>query len=300
MKKTLTLFHPFLWPAWFAIGILWSITRLPMRRQYQIGRLIGRILYYIPSKIKHITETNIKLCFPNFSQEERDQFIKKNFESLGMGIIESASAWWTTPTRSQCRLTIHGEEHVKSAYAKGKGVILVSPHFTCLEKIGGLIQDKYPFAIMYRPHKKKLIAFLHEHFRQKNIHYIARQQMRETIRTLNKNMAIWYAYDVDAGKKRSVFAPFFNISTASLTSVSRLAKMTGAAVVPISFYRCDDESSYEIILSPPLKNFPSDDLVADATRLNQTLEKGILKKPEQYIWQYKRFKTRPAKEKRFY
>src|SRR5207244_791287 len=116
---------------------------------------------------------------------------------------------------------------------------------------------------------------------------------RQLIRTLNNNMAIWYAYDIDAGEKRSVFAPFFGIQTASLTSVSRIIRLSGAAVIPISFHRREDNFKYEVVLSPPIENFPTDDLVADAACLNTVMESAIRKHPEQYVWQYKRFKTRP-------
>jgi KDO2-lipid IV(A) lauroyltransferase len=160
---------------------------------------------------------------------------------------------------------------------------------------------QYSFGVMYRPHKKPLVSFIHEKFRkQKSIQYIPRQNIRELLRALNNNTAIWYAYDVDGGRKRSVFAPFFGIQTASLTAVSRLVNMCDTVVVPISFYRRDNEFGYDIYLSPALKNFPSEDLTADATRLNASLEQAIRHKPEQYVWQYKRFKTRPPGEKRFY
>ena len=94
---------------------------------------------------------------------------------------------------------------------------------------------------------------------------------------------------------------FFGIPTASLTAISRLARLTGAAIVPIQFYRRADQQGYDIILSPALSHFPSEDLTADATRLNACLEAAIRHTPQQYIWQYKRFKTRPQEgEKRFY
>lgn len=113
-------------------------------------------------------------------------------------------------------------------------------------------------------------------------------------------MAIWYAYDIDAGPKHSVFAPFFGIPTASLTSASRIAHISGAAVIPISFHRRDSDLGYDVLLSPPLENFPSNDPITDATRLNAIIEEAIRNKPEQYVWQYKRFKTRPQGESRLY
>lgn len=302
IKERLSLLSPLNWPAWIALGILWLITRLPYRWQLQIGRLIGKIAYRFSSKLKSITAVNIALCFPELSTTQQTALVQKNFESLGIGLIETAMAWWLSDKKlSRCQIKITGLEYAEQAFAKGKGIILLGPHFACLEMIGRLLGSKYAFAVMYRPHKKRLIGYIQDRFRKKyHIKHIARQHMREVLNTLNDNMAIWYAYDIDGGEKRSVFAPFFGIPTASLTAASRIVKISGASVIPINFYRLDDRCGYEINLSVPLENFPTEDYVADATRLNAILETSIRNKPEQYIWQYKRFKTRPPGENRFY
>lgn len=300
-NKFLSLIAPRYWPAWLGLSLLWLITRLPFSWQFAIGRFFGRIFYSIPSQFKTITQKNIDLCFPELSPHEKTDLIKKNFASLGIGLIETGIAWWVTDERLRNLYKVHGLGYAASAFAKGKGVILLGPHFTSLELVGRLLGMHYSFAVMFRPHKKPLVSFIHERFRKKtSIKYIPRHRMRELLRTLAENQAIWYAYDVDGGPKRSVFAPFFGIKTASLTAATRIVELSGATIIPISFYRRDNEFGYDIFLEPPLDQFPSECLVEDATRLNATLEKAIRKKPEQYVWQYKRFKTRPKGEQRFY
>ena len=300
-KKNLALLNPLYWPAWLAIGILWLITRLPTRWRLNLGKSIGRLVYKFPGKLKHITQVNIALCFPELSTEEQEALAKKNFESLGIGLIEAAMAWWLPNEKLKHMFKVHGLEHIDKALARGKGIILLGPHFTCLEMVGRLLSAHYSFAVMYRPHKKKLIAFIQERFRQKHyMQIIPRNRIRELIRALNNNVAIWYAYDIDAGKKSSVFAPFFNVPAASLTSVTRLLRLSDAAIVPISFYRRDDDFNYDVVLYPAIENLPTGDLQQDATILNQALEIAIREKPEQYVWQYKRFKTRPDDEPRVY
>lgn len=301
IKNAVLFFNPIYWPAWLGLGILWLITRLPFRIQMTIGKSIGRLLYRFSGKLKRITEINVKLCFPHFTLEQQNELIKKNFEAVGVGFIEAAMAWWLPDEKLNHLFHLQGVEYGEAALAKGKGIILVGPHFTSLEMVGRLLGKKYSFGVVYRPHKKAFVSFIQEKFRQKHyINYFARHRVRELLRALNRNMAIWFAYDIDAGEKSSVFAPFFGISTASLTSVSRMARLSGAAVVPVSFYRSDNEFRYEVVLSPALENFPSDDVLEDAKRLNIILEEAIRYKPEQYIWQYKRFKTRPPGEERFY
>ncbi len=301
MNNTLRLASPQYWPAWFGLGLLWLITRLPYRWQIHIGEFFGRILYLFPGKIKETTYKNLELCFPEHTKEQRIALAKNNYAALGVGIIEAGMAWWLSDKKLSAVYKIHGLEYAEAAFKRGKGIILVGPHFTCLEMIGRLLGMHYTFAVMYRPHKKAMVSFIHERFRKrKSVQYIKRHRMRELIRALNENKAVWYAYDVDGGRKRTVFAPLFGIQTASLTTVSRIIKMSDAAVIPISFYRRDNEFGYDIILSPPLENFPGQSLEDDAKRLNASVELGIRTKPEQYVWQYKRFKTRPVGEKRFY
>ncbi len=301
IKKKFTPFSPLYWPAWLGFGLLWLITRLPLRLQMAIGSSMGKFLYLFPTKLKHTTLINLQLCFPHLSTKERNLLAKKNFASLGIGLIEAAMAWWLPDDKINGLYKIYGLDYAEKAFEKGKGIILIGPHFTCLEMVGRLIRKHYTFGVMYRPHKKAFISYIHERFRKKHyVHYIARHRVRDLLNALKNNMAIWYAYDIDGGTKHSVFAPFFGVPSASLTSASRIAHLTGAVVIPISFYRRDNNLGYDVMLSPPLENFPSDDPILDATRLNAILEEGIRNKPEQYVWQYKRFKTRPEGEKRFY
>lgn len=300
-KDDLHLLKPKYWPAWFGVGIIWLITRLPFGWQIKIGESIGKFLYLFPTQFKKVTEINLKLCFPEFSDQQRETLAKKNFAAVGAGVIESFLALMLSDEKLKKYYKIHNIEAAQAAFARGKGALILGPHFFSIEVIGRLLGLQFPFCGMYRPHKKPFIAFLHREFRKNNsTKYIARQDMREVVRALKNNMGIGYAYDIDGGKERSVFAPFFGIQTASLVAVTRLVNMTGAAVLPISFYRRENEFGYDLYLSPPLDNFPGNSMEEDATRLNATLEASIRKKPEQYMWQYKRFKTRPEGEKRFY
>lgn len=301
MVNILLLLNPIYWPAWLGLGFLWLTIQCPLRWRYKIGAGMGRLIYVFPSRLKQTTQTNLKLCFPELSDPVRTQLAKDNFASLGLGIIEAAMAWWLPDDKLMNLYQLHGVEHLHQAQQLGKGILFIAPHATCIEIIGRLLGMHYTFGVMYRPHKKPFIRFIHERYRKKHyVTYIPRHGIRELLRSLGKNMPIWYAYDIDGGRRRSLFAPFFGIQTASLTAVTRLIKLSGAVIVPVRYHRRDHEFFYDVILSPPIEHFPSDDPLADLTRLNATLEAAIREKPEQYVWQYKRFKTRPKGEKRLY
>ena len=301
-KLNSTPYQPHYWPAWMLLGCLWLIAHLPIFLRLFFGKCLGKICHFFLTSAKQITEVNLKLCFPELTHKQRLQLEKKNFESLGIALIETVMALFLPRKKLESLYQIHGLEHAETAFKKGKGIILMTPHFTCVEIAARLIGMHDNFGVMYRPHKKKFIAYIHERFRKRHFKtYIPNNQVRKLFGALKQNKAIWYAFDIDAGMKTSVFAPFFGIPTATLNTVSRIAKLTHAAVIPMTYHRRKNGLGYDIILSPPLDHFPSGDLLVDATRLNSILEETIRQKPEQYVWQYKRFKTRPdRKEKRFY
>ena len=114
------------------------------------------------------------------------------------------------------------------------------------------------------------------------------------IRALKKGEVVWYAPDQGHGKKDSLFVPFFNVPALTLAATSRLAKITGAAIVPYFPQRLPGKASYQVIIQPALEDFPSDDLATDTRRINQLLEEWIRQVPEQYLWIHRRFKKASA------
>lgn len=301
MDKSLKpLLSPKYWPFWPIVGLLRLLVLLPFNLQLKMGRGLGRAILAFGGRIKNTAATNIELCFPSLSLAERQKLLRESFESIGIAIFETATGWWgndkklrNIPTR------LVGEEHLVAALQKGKGAILCSPHFTSLELVGRLYALQKPFAVMYRPQKNPLIEYITRRALDKHyVDVVTRNETRKMLKLLNENNIVWYAPDIDAGVRNSVFVPYFGVLAASITATPRYAQLSGAPIVFGFFYRQDD-GSYDFVIKP-LENYPSGELEKDVTRINQEFEKAILVKPAQYLWQYKRFKTRPAGEKRFY
>ena len=129
---------------------------------------------------------------------------------------------------------------------------------------------------------------------------ISRTNGKGMIRLLRNKGCLFFLPDIDAGKKQSVFAKFFEIQTASVASVPKLVALGKAKVVFVHAHRKTDLSGYEISFSQPLENYPSNDELSDVERVNDEMEKLIRLYPEQYLWQYRRFRTRPPGEADFY
>lgn len=282
-------------------GLLALVAQFPYRWQYAIGSAFGWLLSKVDRKGVHTTQVNCRLAFPHLTAPQQQDFIRANYQSAGLSLIETACAWFSDATRFQSLLTYEGLEHLEAAQQSGRGILLASAHFGCLEIAGCLFAANHSLQVMYRSQKLLLLDAFAKYYRHKIYDgIIAREDLRGLIRTLKNGGIVWYTPDIDAGLKNSVFVPFFGIPTATLTTTSRLAAKTDAMVIPTFFYRQANAQGYRLVFKPPLTPFPSGDDLKDATLLNQVIEEAVRVAPTQYLWQYKRFKTRPNGEKRFY
>lgn len=266
-----------------------------------IGVAIGNLAYYLARRRRHIAEVNISLCFPEKTKIQRDSLVKQNFRSLGMGLMETATAWLRDPRDFQECFDIEGLDNLKDAVNKGKGVILLGFHFTSMDLAAAVLGTYVEFNAMYRKNKNQLTDKAMIYGREKNLAgVIEREDIKGVLRCLKKGGIVWYGPDQDYGRKHSVFAPFFGIQTATIGATSRLARVSKSAVIVYTQFRNPDNKTYSISLSEPLTDYPGPDAETDARRINELVEQAIIKHPEQYWWIHRRFKTRPEGEKRPY
>jgi KDO2-lipid IV(A) lauroyltransferase len=244
---------------------------------------------------RHIAETNLALCFPDQREAERADLLVRHFESLGVGLLTTGMAWWSSDRRLRSLVTIEGLEHLQQAMAQGKGAILLSAHFSDLEMSGRLLSLFHPFAVMYRPHENPVIEQAFRRNRELRFSAaITRGDMRQVLKTLKQNQAVWYAPDQSYSDPNSALVPFFNVPASTNLGTSRLAKVSGAPVLPFFGYRLPGNQGYRLVIQPSLAGFPSDDVAADTARINRIIEDAVREAPEQYFWIHRRFKNRPG------
>lgn len=261
-----------------------------------IGRLIGLFLYRVSPKRRAVANKNILLCFPKLARQERENIVKKHFLSLGMSLIDNAACWWKNDQSIRDLGYIEGLEHLDNAVKEGKSVILLASHFNMLEFGLRLLKanSSHPVYAVYQPNSNPLLDKLILEGRERNAKgMISYKEIRKMIRCLKQGQIIWYAPDQGYKGKYSEMVPFFGIPAASNTATSRLAKLSGAAVIPFFVRQNADYQSYQLTLYPPLEDFPTDDPIADTERYHQLIEEEIRKAPEQYLWVHRRFKNRP-------
>jgi Kdo2-lipid IVA lauroyltransferase/acyltransferase len=301
LREYVKHFHPKYWLTWLGLGFLYLVNRLPYPQQLAVGRGIGWVGFYCLRRFRYVARINLARCFPHLSNIQREQLLKKQFASLGMGVVESTMAWWTPIEKLRPLLHIEGQEHLEKALAKKQGVLLLSAHFSSLELCGRLFSEVFPIHVVYREQTNLVFNSLLKGKRNiKQIHSIPRSGIRSIIRTLQNKGIVWYAYDQDYGPRHSVFAPFFGIEAATITTPQRYIELTCAQTLTAFYRRLPEGKGYQITLRPVSEHFTQLNEREAATHLNQALEKAINLAPEQYFWIHRRFKTRPDAQTDFY
>lgn len=294
-------FYPRYWLTWLGIGGMYLLAYLPATLQLWIGKTIGWLSYHVAKDRRHITQVNIRLCFPELDAYKQEQLVKDTFISNGIAFVETCRSWWIDAEQWRQRVNITGLEHIENGLREGRGVLLVGAHFSTLDIAGALLSLFIKLDVTYRENKNLLFDAVMMRGRERLFgKVIHRRDIRSMMRSLKNNRVLWYAPDQDYGAKYSVFAPFFGITAATVTGTTRLAEMNNSPVLFFSHFRDDNNHTYTLHISEPLKDFPTGEPATDAARINKIIETEIRKHPEQYLWLHRRFKTRPTGEARPY
>ena len=292
--STLELMSPRYWPTWLGILLMRLSVFLPYSWMLRLGRATGYLAYRLFPGRRRIADINLRLCFPEWDDAKREAVLKEHFASLGMGLWETPVGWWGSGPRIKGLGHVQGLEHLEKALQEGKGVILLSSHFTSIDLGGRLLSLHAPFHAMYRRHDNPAMEKIMAGGREIRVEKaIPRGNVREMIRSLRGGHAVWYAPDQNTQRKAAVFVGFFGQTASTNSGTARLAKVTGAAVVPFYSVRREQGDGYDIVLEPPLEGFPTGDLEVDTQRINDLIEGWVRKCPAQYLWIHRRFRTRP-------
>lgn len=297
-----SLLKPKYWGAWIIVFIMWSISWLPLSTKQTLGKKLGRVLY---KKMKSRTKPgrkNLKACFPEKTDKEVELLLKENLEQMTIGALEAPHAWWRNMAPHAKKVNVIGLDRLLAAQAKGNGVLIMGGHFAAVDFIIPLfaakVVENYELGYMYRPHNNPVIDRMIVNGRNRHgVTGFTKKQLKEMIQYLKDGGLTWYGCDQNFGKS-DLFAPFFGIQAANISTPSWIAKESGAAVVFMRMHRLDD-GNYEFEFSEELPEFGNNPQ-ADCEAWNAELEKAILHHPSQYFWIHKRFKKRPEGEPKFY
>jgi KDO2-lipid IV(A) lauroyltransferase len=285
---------PGTWPTWIGLGLLRVTCWLPHRAVLAIGRLIGRAAFRLAADRRRVVKRNLRLCFPDMPDPERDALAKRHFEALGISLLEMGLGRWASDTHLSQLTTIEGVQHVLDAVNAGRGVILLSAHFTTLELSGRVLKLHIPpFDAVYRRNRSEFITEVLRTGRERSAaRTIEKRDIKSMVRSLRQGRVVWYAPDQSFSRKGAEVVPFFGVPSMHTTATSTLARLGNAVTIPYFPERLAD-GRYRLRILEPLDDFPSDDLVADTARYVHVLEDQIRRCPEQYFWLHRKFKNLP-------
>jgi len=295
------LLHPSLIPAWLGVGVLWLLHWLPLSLQAGIGNALGWLLARLPGKRRHIVATNLALCFPDTPESKRKRWLQQTFQASMRAVLEHGLLWWGSEARLRRLIRIDNPE---AALGDGvRPVIWLAPHFVGLDMGGARLAMDHHAASLYAPAKDPVGNKMMFHGRSRFIPPVLiskRDGIKPVLKTIKDGRPFYYLPDQDHGRLNAVFVPFFGIPAATVSALPRLAKLTGAQIVPVITHQLSGGEGYRVRFYPPWENFPSDDLEADVARMNAFIEDRVREMPTQYLWLHRRFKTRPQGEPSLY
>ena len=282
------------WPTWIGLGCLRLICLLPHSMALAVGRGFGRIAHRLGGERRAIVRRNIELCFPELSTAERNSLAHKHFLALGMSVIELGQGRWASDRTIQSLCDVENVEYLTEPLAAGKGVIILSAHFTTLEVSGRAIRlAGATYDAVYRRNRSDFITEFLRTGRERSAETtIEKRDIKTMVRRLRAGVAVWYAPDQSYKRKGAEVVPFFGIPTMHTTATATLARLGKAVVVPF-FPRRLPNGRYVLKFLPAFENFPSGDAVEDLLRYMRVLEEHIRICPEQYFWIHRKFKDLP-------
>jgi KDO2-lipid IV(A) lauroyltransferase len=289
------------WYAWPALAIMLGMSLLPGRILWMLGLGVGTLFAWFPSPSRRFTERNIELCFPRLDADARKKLVKHHFRLFGFAVVSLSVAWWAPEWRFRQFVSIRDSRPLDETIASGKNAIMLAPHFIGLDMGGVRLSADRKFVSMYRASRNPLLEYLfHRRSRFGAVVIERMASLKPLIRHIREGRPFYYLPDQDMGERASVFVPFFGIPASTVTALSRIAQTTNAVVIPCITRIRRDKTGWEVCLHPPLENFPTIDPEADARRMNLEIEQWVREMPEQYVWSYRRFKTRPNNEPTLY
>ena len=284
---------------WIFVGLLWLLHWLPIPLLRAIGWTIGTIAFPLAKERRKVALINLRLCFPELDAQALQRLARAHFVSFCRAVVDRPVLWWASRRRIERLIRVQGLEHVTAL--AGRPVILLCPHFVGLDAAGTRLNVDLLGCTIYSRPKNPVIDWLFQRGRSrfKPTLMLSRQDgIRRIVKAIGENRAFYYLPDQDFGPKESIFVPFFGVPAATIPALSRLARLTGASVVPVIVFQVAD--GYEVEVQAPWENFPGASVEADTENMNRFIESQVLRMPEQYFWLHKRFKTRPPGEQRFY
>ena len=280
---------------------MWLLHWLPLPLLSRLGDAFGLLLYVLAAPRRRVCLINLGRCFPELPEAGRRRLARAHFRFLARSILERGILWWASRARVMRLIRVEGRQHLDREL--GRPVILLAPHFVGLDAAWSRLTCDYDMSGIYANQKSALFNRVMRRGRARfgrQLPYSRQDGVRVAVSALRQGLPFYYLPDMDYGPRDALFVPFFGVPAATITGLARLARLSGAKVVPCIAHMLPGGAGYEVRCYPPWEDYPTEDVAADTRRMNAFIEERVREMPEQYYWTHKRFKTRPPGESKWY
>ncbi len=296
------LLHPRHWLSWLGVVCLAVLAFMPWSVRRWLGERIGSLMYRHNRKRRQIVLSNLQQCFPHLSPAERDSWTRQHLTEYTCALLDYSILLFRSRTWLLRRIHIEGLEQVDAAWRANENIMLLLGHSVWLEMAPIAIGQRYPAYGSYKPFKNQVLNWIITGNRLKDVEFaITREEgMMKLVRSLQPGRCLFFLPDQDHGEKHSVFAPFFGIPKATLTTPARIARLGKARAFPVMAFFCKTTGQYRVVIGKQLENFGQLSAEQDAANLNLGFQNLIEQNPVQYMWMLKLLRTRPPGSERIY
>ncbi|MCP5162594.1 MAG: lysophospholipid acyltransferase family protein [Hahellaceae bacterium] len=267
----------------------WSLTRMQ-----RVGALLGKFMFHLHLEPRHVTQVNLNICFPYMPEREKNGLVKMSLQNTGAVFLESAGIWhWPLDKSLDLVVDVEGEHFLQQAQAEGRGVLFLGPHLGNWELTGLYLSTRFKMASLYRPPKQPALEAFISHARGRagaELVPTTTKGVARLLGILRKGGVVGILPDQVPPDNSSEIASFFDHPAKTMTLVSRLVEKTSPVVLCAFAIRLPQAAGFKLIIQPAHDDIYSQDLTTSVTGLNKSVEDCVRRAPEQYQWEYKRFK----------
>lgn len=277
-------------------ALLYVSAALPQRLVRFLASCAGWLAWQFNTTSRRITERNIAIAFPELPISEQRRLARASFRQLCRSVADIGPSWlWPAERLLDCVSSVVGEEHLHASAAEGRGVIVLVPHLGNWELIGPYLARLYPITTLYKEPRISALNDIILRARQRNGNILVpanKSGVRALLKALKSRELVAILPDQVPSSGGGEFALFFGEPALTMTLVSKLINRYSSKAVFVSALRQPD-NSYQIVIRPADEGIYSSDRSSALRGLNKSIEQCVLDCPEQYQWEYKRYKYLP-------
>jgi len=296
---------------WLEFAAVWLILKklgvLPRRLARGYAASVTRLLFFLQPKLRKTAEFNLRLAFPDWTDEQRKDATRKMVRNLGWMAAEFARFPRLTKENIEKIVILEGHENFLEGQRRGKGVLYLTGHIGAweLSSFAHALYG-YPLHYMARPLDNQRLDALVNKYRcaSGNRPIFKNESARVMLKILKESGTVGILADQNTMPEEGVFVDFFGKSACTTTGLARVALHTGAAVVPGYAYWDESIQKYRLRFEPPVELIRTGDTERDVFENTQcftkVIEEIIRKHPDQWVWIHQRWKNRPKGEPALY